>query len=248
MRSRHFLCLETGSRRLVPEGIWLADSSTRNCSRSSSTSPRHYRLAPDCRGHGSSQSRAGGGRMLSATFADATKRDTCLFHRRPTRAPYVSQGGARPDFLRFGLQSTTRNARPLGAEIAPMLSTRASFSAAMRRLSKRSTGCAGCDRRPRLYARASGRPGAGKSSVSARGLWPRLARDDVNFLPLSVIRPERPRLRWTGLLGALKSAATFGRAGSVRHRRVALRRSPVARRSCGRLTRTLAGRPTRARR
>jgi tetratricopeptide (TPR) repeat protein len=66
---------------------------------------------------------------------------------------------------------------------------------------------------PRLLA-LLGASGAGKSSFLRAGLWPRLARDDANFLPLSVIRPERAALYGeTGLLGALEKALpTFGRA------------------------------------
>ena len=36
-----------------------------------------------------------------------------------------------------------------------------------------------------------GASGSGKSSFLRAGLWPRLERDDLNFLPLPVIRPER---------------------------------------------------------
>src|SRR5262249_18738797 len=35
-----------------------------------------------------------------------------------------------------------------------------------------------------------GASGAGKSSFVRAGLWPRLQRDDVNFLPLPVVRPQ----------------------------------------------------------
>jgi hypothetical protein len=48
--------------------------------------------------------------------------------------------------------------------------------------------------------------GAGKSSFLRAGLLPRLARDDRNFLPLPVIRPERAALTGeNGLLGALET-------------------------------------------
>jgi hypothetical protein len=43
---------------------------------------------------------------------------------------------------------------------------------------------------PRLLV-ILGASGAGKSSFLRAGLLPRLARDDRNFLPLPVIRPER---------------------------------------------------------
>jgi formylglycine-generating enzyme required for sulfatase activity len=52
-----------------------------------------------------------------------------------------------------------------------------------------------------------GASGAGKSSFLRAGLFPRLARDDRNFLPLPVIRPERAAINGeTGLLSALESA------------------------------------------
>jgi formylglycine-generating enzyme required for sulfatase activity len=57
-----------------------------------------------------------------------------------------------------------------------------------------------------------GASGAGKSSVLRAGLFPRLARDDRNFLPLPVIRPERTVLSGeTGLLAALEDAFAAGR-------------------------------------
>jgi hypothetical protein len=50
-----------------------------------------------------------------------------------------------------------------------------------------------------------GASGAGKSSFLRAGLFPRLARDDRNFLPLPVIRPERAAINGdTGLLAALE--------------------------------------------
>ncbi len=52
-----------------------------------------------------------------------------------------------------------------------------------------------------------GASGAGKSSFLRAGLVPRLARDDRNFLPLPVIRPERSAIAGeTGLLAALEGA------------------------------------------
>ena len=51
-----------------------------------------------------------------------------------------------------------------------------------------------------------GASGAGKSSFLRAGLFPRLARDDRNFLPLPVIRPERAAFSGErGLLSALES-------------------------------------------
>lgn len=50
-----------------------------------------------------------------------------------------------------------------------------------------------------------GASGAGKSSFVRAGLWPRLRRDDRNFLPLPTIRPERAVLSGkAGLFGALE--------------------------------------------
>jgi hypothetical protein len=59
---------------------------------------------------------------------------------------------------------------------------------------------------PRLLV-ILGASGAGKSSFLRAGLLPRLARDDRNFLPLEVIRPERAALTGeNGLLHALEAA------------------------------------------
>jgi len=60
-----------------------------------------------------------------------------------------------------------------------------------------------------------GASGSGKSSFLRAGLWPRLARDDVNFLPLPVIRPRSAAISGaSGLAVAL--ADTLGRLGSQR--------------------------------
>ena len=59
---------------------------------------------------------------------------------------------------------------------------------------------------PRLLV-ILGASGAGKSSFLRAGLLPRLARDDRNFLPLPVIRPERAAISGeTGLLHAIETA------------------------------------------
>ena len=60
-----------------------------------------------------------------------------------------------------------------------------------------------------------GASGSGKSSFLRAGLWPRLARDDVIFLPLPVIRPETAVISGnSGLAVAL--AAAFERLGDQR--------------------------------
>src|ERR1700737_1268796 len=59
---------------------------------------------------------------------------------------------------------------------------------------------------PRLLV-ILGASGAGKSSFLRAGLSPRLKRDDRNFLPLPIIRPERAAISGeTGLLAALEDA------------------------------------------
>ena len=59
---------------------------------------------------------------------------------------------------------------------------------------------------PRLLV-ILGASGAGKSSFLRAGLFPRLKRDDRNFLPLPIIRPERAAISGeTGLLAALEDA------------------------------------------
>jgi formylglycine-generating enzyme required for sulfatase activity len=64
---------------------------------------------------------------------------------------------------------------------------------------------------PRLLV-ILGASGAGKSSFLRAGLFPRLRRDDRNFLPLPVIRPERAAISGeTGLLSALEAAFAAGR-------------------------------------
>jgi hypothetical protein len=60
-----------------------------------------------------------------------------------------------------------------------------------------------------------GASGAGKSSYLRAGLWPRLRRDDRNFLLLPVIRPERAALSGKfGLFVALESALAETRPDS----------------------------------
>src|SRR5262249_11381028 len=60
---------------------------------------------------------------------------------------------------------------------------------------------------PRLLV-VPGASGAGKSSFLRAGLLPRLARDDLHFVALPVIRPERAALYGeTGLLRALEGAS-----------------------------------------
>ena len=52
-----------------------------------------------------------------------------------------------------------------------------------------------------------GASGAGKSSFLRAGLLPRLARDDRDFLPLPIVRPERAALSGeTGLIRSLDAA------------------------------------------
>ena len=60
-----------------------------------------------------------------------------------------------------------------------------------------------------------GASGSGKSSFLRAGLWPRLARDDVIFLPLPVIRPETAVISGNAGL-AVALAAAFERLGDQR--------------------------------
>ena len=60
-----------------------------------------------------------------------------------------------------------------------------------------------------------GASGSGKSSFLRAGLWPRLLRDDANFLPLPVIRPQTAAISGsTGL--AVSLAGAFERLGAAR--------------------------------
>jgi tetratricopeptide (TPR) repeat protein len=60
-----------------------------------------------------------------------------------------------------------------------------------------------------------GASGAGKSSYLRAGLWPRLKRDDRNFVLLSTIRPERGVMSGKfGLTSALESAVAEARQSS----------------------------------
>jgi hypothetical protein len=69
---------------------------------------------------------------------------------------------------------------------------------------------------PRLFV-ILGASGAGKSSFLRAGLLPRLARDDIHFLPLNPLRPERAPLTGDqGLLGALVTALAADTRASLR--------------------------------
>jgi tetratricopeptide (TPR) repeat protein/WD40 repeat protein len=60
-----------------------------------------------------------------------------------------------------------------------------------------------------------GASGAGKSSFLRAGLWPRLRRDDRNFWPLPVVRPERAALSGrSGLMAAFEGSLTDPRISS----------------------------------
>jgi hypothetical protein len=69
---------------------------------------------------------------------------------------------------------------------------------------------------PRLLV-ILGASGAGKSSFLRAGLLPRLARDDRNFLPLPIMRPERAAISGeTGFLPALEGALLAANIATTR--------------------------------
>ncbi|SEE86480.1 WD-40 repeat-containing protein [Rhizobiales bacterium GAS191] len=69
---------------------------------------------------------------------------------------------------------------------------------------------------PRLLV-ILGASGAGKSSFLRAGLLPRLSRDDLHFVPLPPIRPERAALTGeNGLLGALEAALSASTRADLR--------------------------------
>lgn len=73
---------------------------------------------------------------------------------------------------------------------------------------------------PRLFV-VIGASGAGKSSFLRAGLWPRLKRDDRNFLPLPIIRPERAVV--SGDVGLLLSLENAFRSHGVARTRASIR-------------------------
>jgi formylglycine-generating enzyme required for sulfatase activity len=100
-----------------------------------------------------------------------------------------------------------RGLRPLEAEDAGIFFGRdAPIVAALDRLRGLREGAS-----PRLLV-ILGASGAGKSSFLRAGLLPRLARDDREFLPLPIIRPERAAISGeTGLLSSLERAFSAAR-------------------------------------
>jgi tetratricopeptide (TPR) repeat protein len=73
---------------------------------------------------------------------------------------------------------------------------------------------------PRLLV-ILGASGAGKSSFLRAGLMPRLVRDDRNFLPLPVIRPEAAAM--SGETGLLRAVETALAAAGLRQSRAEIR-------------------------
>jgi formylglycine-generating enzyme required for sulfatase activity len=75
---------------------------------------------------------------------------------------------------------------------------------------------------PRLLV-ILGASGSGKSSFLRAGILPRLARDDRDFLPLPVIRPEQAAL--TGDAGLVPALETALAAHGLTHRRADIRKA-----------------------
>ncbi|MGA9322744.1 MAG: TIR domain-containing protein [Xanthobacteraceae bacterium] len=96
---------------------------------------------------------------------------------------------------------------------------------------------------PRLFV-ILGASGAGKSSFLRAGLLPRLARDDLRFLTLPVIRPERNAVTGeeTGLLHAFEAAFA---ARGMPQRRMFARPSMAVRRRYAHCSRRWSTTPSR---
>ncbi len=142
----------------------------------------------------------------------------------------TGEGGARSQVLRLAAgggagRAPYRGLKPLEAVDAGIFFGRdAPIVEATDRLRGLRAGAA-----PRLMV-ILGASGAGKSSFLRAGLLPRLARDDAQFLPLPLIRPERAAL--TGENG-LAQRARWNPAGSLARRPAGGDRRP-GRRACGR--------------
>ena len=146
--------------------------------------------------------------MFRVTMPRTQEEVHVTFSRRALpAAERPGQGRARPAFLRLAARSMTQTARPIADSSRWKRRTPASSSAVTRRLSRRSIRCGAAGGSPPRLLVILGASGAGKSSFLRAGLLPRLARDDRNFLPLPVIRPERAAISGeTGLFHALESA------------------------------------------
>ena len=104
-----------------------------------------------------------------------------------------------------------RGLKPLEAEDAGIFWPRCAGRRRARQIARTARGAS-----PRLLA-VLGASGSGKSSFLRAGLLPRLARDDRNFLPLPLIRPERHAISGeTGLVAALDAAMSTPEANYSR--------------------------------
>ena len=148
----------------------------------------------------------------------------------------VGEGGDRPRFFAWPPENEPNRApyrglKPLEAEDAGIFFGRdAPIVEAVDRLRGLRAGA------PARLMAILGASGAGKSSFLRAGLVPRLKRDDAQFIPLPVIRPERAAL--TGETGFVNALAAVLRGHSRADLRAAAQAGAAL---CGRCWPSLSG-------